>query len=104
MERGKADSVAIHPCRKRADFALGVRIILPFPVLAPLQVAVVELQRLDNEVRFLPSGDGLGDELGYPLVLESGLFFLVGLFLLHDALDDLIGELALLHELFHLDC
>ena len=53
--------------------------ILPFPVFAPLQVAVVELQRLDNEVRFLPSGDGLGDELGYPLVLEGGLFFLVGL-------------------------
>ena len=52
---GEADTVAIHPCRKRADFALGVRLSLLASL--PLQVSVVELQRLDDKIRFLPSGD-----------------------------------------------
>ena len=31
----------------------------------PLQMAVIELQRLYDKIRFLPSGDGLRYELGY---------------------------------------
>ena len=61
---------------------------LPLVSLAPLQVAVVELQRLYDKIRFLPSGDGFRYELGYPLVLKGGLLFLVWFFLLHDALDN----------------
>ena len=48
------------------DLALGVW--LSFTVFAPLQVAVVELQRLDHKIGFLPFGDSLGDELGYPFI------------------------------------
>lgn len=55
MERGEAEAVAIHPRRKGADLALGVRLSLLASL--PLQVSVVELQRLDNKIRFLPSGD-----------------------------------------------
>ena len=80
--------MAIHLCRKRAYLTLGVRLSLLASL--PLQVSVVELQRLDNKIRFLPSGDGFRYELGYPLVLKGGLLFLVRLFLLHDALDNLI--------------
>ena len=98
---GEAAAVAIHPYRKRADLALGVRLSLLASL--PLQVSVVELQRLDNKIRFLPSGDGFRYELGYPFVLKGRLFFLVGLFLLHDALDNLVRELAVLHKLFHFD-
>ena len=52
---GEAAAVAIHPCRKRADLALGVRLSLLASL--PLQVSVVELQRLDNKIGFLPSGN-----------------------------------------------
>ena len=51
-------------------------------------MAVVELQRLYDKIRFLPSGDGFRYELGYPLILKGGLLFLVRFFLLHDALDN----------------
>ena len=77
--------------------------VLPLVSLVPLQVAVIKLQRLYDKIRFLPSGDGFRYELGYPLVLKGRLLFLVRLILLHDALDNLVRELSLLHELFHLD-
>ena len=83
------------------DLALGVW--LSFTVFAPLQVAVVELQRLDHKVGFLPFGDSLRDELGNPFITESGLFPLVWLFLLHDGLDNLICELSVLHKFLHFD-
>ena len=76
---------------------------LPLMGFVPLQVAVIKLQRLYDKIRFLPSGDGFWNELGYPLVLKGRLLFLVRLILLHDALDDLVRELSLLHELFHFD-
>ena len=53
--RGGNEKLAIHSPAKRADLALGVR--LPFLRFAPLQVAVVELQRFHHKIRFLPSGD-----------------------------------------------
>ena len=86
---------------QRADFSPSVRLSFLPPL--PLQVSVIKLQRLYDKIRFLPSGDGFRYELGYPLVLKGGLFFLVRLFLLHDALDNPIREFSLLHELFHLD-
>mgnify|MGYP006925647165 CR=1 FL=1 len=46
---------------------------LPFVSLVPLQMAVVELQRLYHKVGFLPSGYRLRYELGYPFITESGL-------------------------------
>ena len=85
MERGKPKKKAIP---QRADFSPSVRLSFLPPL--PLQMAVVKLQRLYDKIRFLPSGDGFWYELGYPLVLKGGLLFLVRLFLLHDALDNLI--------------
>ena len=86
---------------KWADLALGVWLSLVS--LVPLQVSVIKLQRLDNKIRFLPSGNSLGNELGYPLVTESRFFLLIGLFLLHNGLDNLGSELAVLVKLLHFD-
>ena len=69
----------------------------------PLQVSVIKPQRLYDKIRFLPSGYGFRYELGYPLILKSRLLFLVWLILLHDALDNLVCELSLLHKLLHFD-
>ncbi len=63
-----------------------------FPAPGALQMAVVELQRLYDKIRFLPSGNGFRYELGYPLVLKGRLLFLVWLILLHDGLDNLVRE------------
>lgn len=52
---GESGKAAIHRPAKRADLALGVRLSLLASL--PLQVSVVELQRLDDKIRFLPSGD-----------------------------------------------
>ena len=86
---------------KWADLALGVWLSLVS--LVPLQVSVIKLQRLDNKIRFLPSGNSLGNELGYPLVTESRFSLLVWLFFLHNGLDNLGGELAVLVILLHFD-
>ena len=91
--------MAIH-C-KQADLALGVW--LSFTVFAPLQMAVIKLQRFHNKVRFLPSGNRLGDELGYPFITEGRLLPLVWFFLLHNGLDNLVRELIILHKLLHFD-
>ena len=56
-----------------------------------------------NKIRFLPSGNSLGNELGYPLVTESRFFLLIGLFFLHNGLDNLGSELAVLVILLHFD-
>ena len=80
------------------DLALGVW--LSFTVFAPLQVSVVELQRLDHKVGFLPFGDSLRDELGYPFITKSGLFPLVWLFLLHDCQYFTFGQFPLFTKLF----
>ena len=71
---------------KWADLALGVWLSLVS--LVPLQVSVIKLQRLDNKIRFLPSGNSLWNELGYPLVTESRFFLLVML-LIHLGLNTL---------------
>ncbi len=83
MWRGKLKNL-LSP--QRADFSPSVRLSFLPPL--PLQVSVVELQRLYDKIRFLPSGDGFRYELGYPLVLKGRLLFLVRFILLHDALDN----------------
>ena len=94
MERGKPKKICCPSKGQTSPTAFHAKIpilpVLPLVSLAPLQVAVIKLQRLYDKIRFLPSGDGFRYELGYPLVLKGGLLFLVRLFLLHDALDNLI--------------
>ena len=99
MERGKPKKIWLSSNGQTPPSVCG----LPFVSLVPLQMAVVKLQRLYHKIGFLPSGYRLRYELGYPFITESGLFFLVRLFLLHDALDNLVCELPVLVKLFHLD-
>ena len=99
MERGRTKKFVVP---QRADFSLGVRLSFLPPLL--LQVSVIKLQRLDYKICLLSSGDSIWYELRYPLVLKRRFFFLVWLFLLHDGLDNLVCQFALLHELFHFDC
>lgn len=77
--------------------------VFPFSSSSKAKVSVVKFQRLNNEICFLPSGNNLGNELGYPLVTESGFFLLVGLFFFHNGLDNLGSELAVLVILLHFD-
>ena len=107
MERGKRKKICCPSKGQTTPSAFHAKVpilpALPLVGFVPLQMAVIKLQRLYDKIRFLPSGDGFRYELGYPLVLKGRLLFLVWLFLLHDALDNLIREFSLLHELFHLD-
>ena len=86
---------------QRTDLALDVW--LSFPVFVSLQVAVVKFQRLDNKIRFPASGNALGNELGDPFITESRFFLLIGLLFLHNGLDNLGSELAILVILLHFD-
>lgn len=87
--------------RKRTDLALGVR--LSFLSFVSLQVSVVKLQCLYNKIRFLSFWDRFGNEFGYPFITKSRLFPLIWFFFLHNALDNLVCELAVLHKLLHFD-
>ena len=70
--------MAIHS--NGADLTSPSIVVISLVSLVPLQVSVIKLQRLDNKIRFLPSGNSLWNELGYPLVTESRFFLLIGLF------------------------
>ena len=97
MERGKPKKIWLSSNGQTPPSVCG----LPFVSLVPLQMAVVELQRLYHKIGFLPSGYRLWYELGYPFITEGGLFFF-WILLLNDALYNLFCELPVLFKLFHI--
>ena len=68
-----------------------------------VQMSCVIFQRLDHKIRFLPFRDCLGNQSGNPFIPERRFLPLVWLDFLHDRLDDLGGQLAVLLEFLHLD-